>query len=150
MSAQEIIDTLHQLGVELRVNGDRLRIGGSARLITPELKSAIAEQKSAIIETLRTQKVGSIYRPIPIQFNKTPRYCPMDRCLDGELQVRGPLFICSCCGCWYSLSGALSEDMQVALDERAAIREFDGGQDRTAAEIGAAVEFSGGRQVFKS
>lgn len=127
---------LHGLGVEIRANGDRLKIGGPAGSLTPELKTAIAEQKSAIIESIRNQKVGSISRPIPIRFNNTPRYCPMDNCPDGELQARGPLFICTECGCWYSRSEVLSEDKQVVLDERAAIREFDAGQERTAVESG--------------
>lgn len=52
MTAIEIIEKLYDLGAEIRVNGDRLKIHAPTGAVTPEFKSVIAERKPEIIELL--------------------------------------------------------------------------------------------------
>lgn len=60
----------------------------------------------------------------------------------GRIERRGPLSLCSTCGTWQAAGRALPDDDQASLNERAAIREFDGGLTREDAETGAALEYA--------
>ena len=53
MTACELLATLTALGATVRAREDRLRIEAPSGALTPELRSALAEQKPALLDLLR-------------------------------------------------------------------------------------------------
>ena len=64
MTATETLAELHQRGVMLEPNGDRLRYSGPKGALTSELREAIAENRTEIIAVLN-QATGLIDLPFP-------------------------------------------------------------------------------------
>ncbi|MCK8500268.1 amino acid adenylation domain-containing protein [Myxococcus fulvus] len=55
MNATELIAELTRLGVELKVEGEHLRVRAARNVITPELQQHIAARKAEVLELLRRQ-----------------------------------------------------------------------------------------------
>ncbi len=57
MTTVEFLSKLHELGVELRVDGEHLRLNAPKGVISASLKEEIAERKEEILAFLKTAKV---------------------------------------------------------------------------------------------
>ncbi|SCL14479.1 amino acid adenylation domain-containing protein [Micromonospora nigra] len=74
MNAVEVLDTLRRHGVELRVDGDRLRLTGSREVLTSELLAAIKLHKEQLLAILAGAGPDTIARrprpdaPVPVAF----------------------------------------------------------------------------------
>jgi hypothetical protein len=62
----------------------------------------------------------------------------MEHCQKSPTNARGPLRHCPECGAWSDSGGRLPPEAELAIDERAAVFEYDGGHERTTAENMAA------------
>ena len=71
MTATEILAELHQRGVMLEPNGDRLRYSGPKGALTSELREAIAENRTEIIAVLN-QTTGLTDLPFPVGYGGLP------------------------------------------------------------------------------
>ena len=65
MTATETLAELHQRGVMLEPNGDRLRYSGPKGALTSELREAIAENRTEIIAVLN-QSTSLMYLFSPL------------------------------------------------------------------------------------
>jgi hypothetical protein len=75
MTATRFLHDLQQLGVQVTARGDKLRVSAPKGVLTPELRTRIAEQKAALLVLLSTRpgcceademtkkKEGSSFRP---------------------------------------------------------------------------------------
>ena len=71
MTATETLAELHQRGVMLEPNGDRLHYSGPKGALTSELREAIAENRSEIIAVLN-QATGLMDLPFPVGYGGLP------------------------------------------------------------------------------
>ena len=71
MTATETLAELHQRGVMLEPNGDRLRYSGPKGALTSELREAIAENRSEIIAVLN-QATGIMALFFPVGYGGLP------------------------------------------------------------------------------
>ena len=118
MTTGELLAELNRRGVELRADGDRLRYQPVAA-VTPDLKAALAEHKTAILATLAGRPddrgTGGAGDDAPALFGG--RLTPTPR--------------------GYLAPADLPERWREHFEERAAIREYDGNQAREHAEAAA-------------
>ena len=52
MNARELINQVEELGITLRVVGDKLRLKAQLGIITPEIRAELSSHKAEIIEAL--------------------------------------------------------------------------------------------------
>jgi len=53
MNARELIHQVEELGITLRVAGDKLRVKAQVGIITPAIKAELTSHKAEILEVLR-------------------------------------------------------------------------------------------------
>lgn len=53
MNASDLLDLLYRRGVDIEVHGDKLRLRGPKRILTPELRQLVAERKPEIMALLQ-------------------------------------------------------------------------------------------------
>ncbi|MEO1132052.1 MAG: hypothetical protein AAFX40_05015 [Cyanobacteria bacterium J06639_1] len=59
MTVRQLIDNLSQLGVDLRVTEDKLKIQAPKGVLTPELRAELTERKPEILALLREQQASA-------------------------------------------------------------------------------------------
>ena len=70
MNARELISQVEELGITLRVVGDKLRLKAQLGIITPEIKAELSSNKAQIIEALlRTSNRSSATRVYQVVVN---------------------------------------------------------------------------------
>lgn len=159
MTPRALIDDLRRRGVVLLAVGDRLRVNAPAGVLTPELCDLLRLRKPALLAALAEaddkgeQASGSdagLDKLTPAERSMFPTGSdPPEEFLRAVLMVReqfdgeivdlylpefGPLIET---GRGYLTPAKLPEDWREVYEERAAIREFDGGQTREHAEAEA-------------
>lgn len=137
MTPHDLINDLTGRGVRLRAEGDKLKIDAPRGILTAEILEALSTHKPEILEVLTRPRLGAPVRPVPVRGGELTR-CAWDNC-GGELVTRASLQVCIRCMTWYIPAGPVSEDDQAALNERAAIHEYEGGLSREVAEMFAAI-----------
>lgn len=119
-------------------------LDGEVPKVTKGASGTFGTSPQVGISKVEGPSAGSFARPIRVHADHKPTGCLCDAC-EGRLLTRGPLWLCDSCGCWFTWAGALSNDDRALLEERAAVKEFDAGMTREAAETAAAAEFTPGR-----
>ena len=59
MNARELIDHVEELGISLRVAGDKLKVKAQVGIITPAIKAELSSHKAEIIEVLLQPVIGN-------------------------------------------------------------------------------------------
>ena len=94
MSPQVLLEQLHEMGVEVIPEGDRLRLRAPKGVLTPEVQRAISEQKPEILRCLtRMARVRGTDRV-------EPSY-PADICWHCHGKKE-----CNCAGCGDGVPGS--------------------------------------------
>ncbi len=60
MTAQRLLEALHGAGVELRLDGGRLRYRAPPGALTPDLRAAAAEHRDMLVELLTAEARGGL------------------------------------------------------------------------------------------
>lgn len=134
MNAQALLNALAGYDIRVYVDGDDLLVDTPAGALTRDLRAVLAAQKTDLLALLRSGRGGHLRQPanrsreLAVRHGQTTEQSPTQR---PHATYRA-LLAGYAVGPW-----DLPADWRVEFEERAAIREYEGGQAREHAEAEA-------------
>jgi hypothetical protein len=94
MNLPELHGHVHRLGIKLSVCGDRLHFQALPGVVTPEIKSALAEHKAALVAMLARPEQPELLGPRELAATHEQGYAPIVEPTAAPLDGEGEALLC--------------------------------------------------------